>query len=109
MEAICLFVFLYVGSYLLIYEFESWITGVCSPYVVSLCSFAYYVHTIGTVYVGGWGGKLHSVSFLVVCFVTGQVGLGVGSWPSNRATEGSNPKETLLYFVILLKNVEKNL
>ena len=24
--------------------------------------------------------------------VTGQVGLGVGSWPSNRTTEGSNPK-----------------
>ena len=23
---------------------------------------------------------------------TGQVGLGVESWPSNRATEGSNPK-----------------
>ena len=23
---------------------------------------------------------------------TGQVGLGVGSWPSNRVTEGSNPK-----------------
>ena len=23
---------------------------------------------------------------------TGQVGLGVGSWPSNRATEGLNPK-----------------
>ena len=22
---------------------ESWTTGVCSPYVVSLCSFAYYV------------------------------------------------------------------
>ena len=39
--------------------------------------------------------------------VTGQVGLGVGSWPSNRATEGSNPKGTRLYFVILLKNVEK--
>ena len=38
-----LFVFLYVGSYLLIYEFESWITGVCSPYVISLCDFAYYV------------------------------------------------------------------
>ena len=35
------------------------------------------------------------------------VGLGVGSWPSNRATEGSNPKGTRLYFVILLKNVEK--
>ena len=24
--------------------------------------------------------------------ITGQVGLGVGSWPSNRATEGSNSK-----------------
>ena len=35
--------------------------------------------------------------------------VGVGSWPSNRATEGSNPKGTRLYFVILLKNVEKNL
>ena len=31
--------FLYVGSYLL----ESWSTCVCSPYVVSLCDFAYYV------------------------------------------------------------------
>ena len=41
--SICLFVFLYVGSYLLIYEFESWITGVCSSYVVSLCDFAYYI------------------------------------------------------------------
>ena len=38
-----LFVFLYVGSYLLIYEFESWITGVWSLYVVSLCDFAYGV------------------------------------------------------------------
>ena len=35
--------FLYVGSYLLISEFESWITGVCSPYVVSLYDVAYYV------------------------------------------------------------------
>ena len=34
------------------------------------------------------------------------VGLGVGSCPSNRATEGSNPKGTRLYFMILLKNVE---
>ena len=39
--------------------------------------------------------------------LTGQVGLGVGSWPSNRATEGSKPMGTRLYFVILLKNVEK--
>ena len=38
--------------------------------------------------------------------LTGQVGLGVGSWPSNRATEGLNPKGTRLYFVILLKNVD---
>ena len=37
--SICLFVFLYVGGYLLIYEFESWITGFCSPYVVSLGTF----------------------------------------------------------------------
>ena len=35
--------FLYVGSYLLIEEIESWITGVYSPYVVSLGDFAYYV------------------------------------------------------------------
>ena len=41
--SISLFVFLYVGNYLLILEFESWITGVCSPYVVSLGDFAYYV------------------------------------------------------------------
>ena len=33
----------YVGNYLLILEFESWITGVCSPYVVSLGDFSYYV------------------------------------------------------------------
>ena len=35
-----LFVFLYVGSYLLIQKFESWTTAVFSPYVVSLCDFA---------------------------------------------------------------------
>ena len=35
--------FLYVRSYVLIKEFESWITGVCSPYVVSLCDFAYHM------------------------------------------------------------------
>ena len=34
---------LYVESYLIIKGFESWITGVCSPYDVSLCDFAYYV------------------------------------------------------------------
>ena len=39
-----LFVFLYVGSYLLIYEFESWITGICSPYVISLCD----LHTMSS-------------------------------------------------------------
>ena len=37
---------LYVGSYLLIQEFESWIPGVCSPFVVS-CEI---VHTM-------WSGK----------------------------------------------------
>ena len=35
--------FLYVGSFLLIKEFESWITCVRSPGVVSLCDFAYLV------------------------------------------------------------------
>ena len=39
-----LFMFLYVGSYLLVHEFESWITGVCSPYVV-LCVI---LHTMWT-------------------------------------------------------------
>ena len=45
--------------------------------------------------------------YICLCFlcIAGQVGLGVGSWPSNRATEGSNPRGTQLYFVILLKNV----
>ena len=32
-----LFMFLYVIYYLLILEIESWIIGVCSLYVVSLC------------------------------------------------------------------------
>ncbi len=35
--------FLYVGSDLFIERFESGITGVCSPHVISLCDFAYYV------------------------------------------------------------------
>ena len=77
-----LFVFFNVGSYLLIEEFESWITGVCSPYGISLCDFAYDVFVqepavgmhlaiwyvvlvchqylcknyVGSVYVGGYGG-----------------------------------------------------
>ena len=38
-----LVVFLYVGGYLPIYEFESWITGVCSPYVIYFSDFACYV------------------------------------------------------------------
>ena len=53
------------------------------------------------------GKQLVVVIYLLPPCITGQVGLGVGSWPSNRATEGSNPKWTRLYFVILLKNVEK--
>ena len=82
-----LFVFLYVGKDLLISEFESWITGVCSPYVISLCDFAYYdfgqgpavaIHLahwyvvlvchqyavcenyVGSVYAGGYGGLSES-------------------------------------------------
>ena len=30
-------------SYLLIQDFESWMTVVCSPYLISLYDFAYYV------------------------------------------------------------------
>ena len=44
---------------------------------------------------------------MIHVMITGHVGLGVGSWPSNLATGGSNPKGTRLYFVILLKSVEK--
>ena len=33
----------YAGSNILILEFERRITGDCSPHVVSLCDFAYYV------------------------------------------------------------------
>ena len=44
----------------------------------------------------------HPVAVSAFMIFTGQVGLGVGSWPSNRATEGSNPMGTRLYFVILL-------
>ena len=51
--------------------------------------------------------SLFSGEISIFIYFAGQVGLGVGSWPSNRATEGSNPKGTRLYFVILLKNVEK--
>ena len=67
--------------------FESWITGVCSPYVVSFCDFAYYVfgqepvvamhlalwyvllvchqydvceNSVGSGYVGGYGGLSES-------------------------------------------------
>ena len=54
--------FVCVSVCLLILKFENWITCVLSPYVVSLCDFAY------------------------------NVGLGVGSWPSNRTTAGSPPK-----------------
>ena len=52
-------------------------------------------------------GMLVMYCMQFVMSVSGQVGLGVGSWPSNRATEGSNPKGTRLYLVILLKNVGK--
>ena len=68
-------------------SFESWVTGVCSPYVVSLCDFAYYVfgkepavamhlalwyvvlvchqydvskNCVGSVYVGGYGSLSES-------------------------------------------------
>ena len=36
---------------------------------------------------------------------TGQIGLGVGSWPNNRTNTGSPPSEIDYNSVILLKNV----
>ena len=41
--SICYVCVLYVGSYPLNQGFEGLITGVCSPYVVSLGDFAFYV------------------------------------------------------------------
>ena len=103
-----LFVFLYVGSYLLMYEFESWITGVCSPYVISLCDFAYYVfgqepavvmhvalwyvvlvcdqydvceNSVGSVYVGGYGGLSES-GLCVFCKLCPVCFLVVGKGPA---------------------------
>ena len=37
------FVYIFVCRKLSPHVNKSWITGVCSPYVVSLCDFAYYV------------------------------------------------------------------
>ena len=103
-----LFVFVYVGSYLLISEFESWITGVCSSYVISLSDFAYYVfgqepavavhlalwyvllvchqydvceNTVGNVYVGGYGGLSES-ALCVFCKLCPVCFLVVGKGPS---------------------------
>ena len=77
--------------------------------VVCLCLVIHVVH-VDEVCGSKWSNVLEvlDVDFIRPCGVvvfalfTGQVGLGVGSWPSNRATEGSNPKGTRLYFVILL-------
>ena len=106
--SICLFVFLYVGSYLFIWEFESRITGVCSPYVISLSDFAYYVfgqepavavhlalwyvllvchqydgceNYVGSVYVGGYGGLSES-GLCVFCKLCPVCFLVVGKGPS---------------------------
>ena len=61
----------------------------------------------GAIWVDPFATVLFNVCSVVTVVECSVVGLGVGSWPSNRATEGSNPKGTRLYFVILLKNVEK--
>ena len=106
-----LFVFLYFGSYLLILEFDSWITGVCSPYVISLSDFAYYVfgqepavavhlalwyvllvclqydvceNYVGSVYVGGYGGLSESGLFCKLCPVCFLVVI-MGKWSDDSA------------------------
>ena len=86
--SICLFVFLYVGSYILILEFESWITGVLmlflcvilhtmslgkSPWYVLLVCHQYDIcdNYVGSVYISGYGGlsKADSVSTMSDCIV----------------------------------------
>ena len=52
-------------------------------------------------------GYMYVLVTLVLVCVDRTSWYGVGSWPSNRATERSNPKGIRLYFVILLKNVEQ--
>ena len=79
----------------------SWITGVCSPYVISLSDFAYYVfgkepavavhlalwyvllvcHQYGNVYVGGHGGLSES-GLCVFCELCPVCFLVVGKGPS---------------------------
>ena len=100
--------YLYVGSYLLIWEFESWITGVCTLHVIAWCDFAYNVlgqdpavamhlalwygvlvchqydaceNYVGSVYVGGYGGLSESGNcvFCKLCLVCFLV---VGKGPS---------------------------
>ena len=86
----------------------SWITGVCSPYVISLSDFAYYVfgqepavavhlalwyvllvchqydvceNSVGSVYVGGYGGLSES-GLCVFCKLCPVCFLVVGKGPS---------------------------
>ena len=87
--------FVYDRSYLLIQEFESWITGVFSPHVVFVCDFfllggrgracnCYIVfvchqndvceHSIGSMYVGGYcslseSGSVSSVNCIKSAFL----------------------------------------
>ena len=88
--------------------FESWITGVCSPYVISLSEFAYYVfgqepavavhlalwyvllvchqydvceYSVGSVHVGGYGGLSES-RLCVFCKLCPVCFLVVGNGPS---------------------------
>ena len=85
-----------------------WITGVCSPYVISLSDFAYYVfgqepavavhlalwyvllvchqydvceNSVGSVYVGGYGGLSES-GLCVFCKLCPVCFLVVGKGPS---------------------------
>ena len=88
--------------------FESWITGVCSPYVISLSDFAYYVfgqepavavhlalwyvllvchqyevceYSVGSVHVGGYG-CLSESRLCVFCKLCPVCFLVVGKGPS---------------------------
>ena len=63
-------------------EFESWITGVCTPYVIYLCDFAYYVfgqEPAVAMHLALWYVALSAISMmfvkimLAVCMLVGMV------------------------------------
>ena len=66
-----LFVFLYVGRISSFRSLRAWVICVCSPYVISLCDFAYYVF-VGMLYLSAISMMFVKI-MLVVCMLVGMV------------------------------------